>query len=83
MSTPGKYTRNYTDKTSPGGFFGDYCNWDRIPEYKSFFFESPAADLASQLMGSSKVNLFHGTFLSKNLVHKSEHHGIMINRIIA
>ena len=22
MSTPGKYTRNYTDKTSPGGFLG-------------------------------------------------------------
>ena len=24
MSTPGKYTHNYTDKSSPGGFFGDY-----------------------------------------------------------
>ena len=65
MSTPGKYTRNYTDKNSPGRFFGDYCNWDRIPEYKSFFFESPAANLASQLMGSSKVNLFHEHVLVK------------------
>ena len=27
MSTPGKYTRNYTNEASPGGFFGDYCNW--------------------------------------------------------
>ena len=65
MSTPGKYTRNYTDKNAPGGFFGDYCNWNRIPEYKRFFFESPAASFASQLMGSSKVNLFHEHVLVK------------------
>jgi hypothetical protein len=38
MATPGKYTRNYTKENSPGFFWGDYCNWQRIPEYKSFFF---------------------------------------------
>ena len=59
MATPGPYTRKYTKQGEPGFFFGDYCNWQRIPHYKSFLFESPAANIAAELMGSSKVNLFH------------------------
>jgi len=65
MATPGPYTRCYTKEGKPGGFFGDYCNWDRIEEYKSFFFESPAASIAADLMQSSKVNLFHEHVLVK------------------
>jgi ectoine hydroxylase-related dioxygenase (phytanoyl-CoA dioxygenase family) len=65
MATPGKYTRNYTKENSPGFFWGDYCNWQRIPEYKSFFFDSPAAAIAAQLMTSQKVNLFHEHVLVK------------------
>ena len=40
MATPGPHTKNYTKEGEPGFFFGDYCNWHRIPHYKSFFFES-------------------------------------------
>ena len=65
MATPGPYTRNYTKEGKPGSFFGDYCNWQRIPHYKSFLFESPAANIAAELMGSSKVNLFHEHVLVK------------------
>ena len=65
MTTPGPYKRNYTKEGEPGFFFGDYCNWQRIPHYKSFLFELPAAYLAAQLMGSSKVNLFHEHVLVK------------------
>jgi ectoine hydroxylase-related dioxygenase (phytanoyl-CoA dioxygenase family) len=65
MGTPGPYTRGYTKDGEPGHFFGDYCNWRRIEAYRSFFFDSPAADLAGALMGSSKVNLFHEHVLVK------------------
>ncbi len=65
MATPGPYTRKYTKQGEPGFFFGDYCNWQRIPHYKSFLFESPAANIAAELMGSSKVNLFHEHVLVK------------------
>ena len=65
MATPGPHTKNYTKEGEPGFFFGDYCNWHRIPHYKSFFFESPAAKIAAELMGSSKVNLFHEHILVK------------------
>jgi len=40
-------------------FFNDYCNWDRIPEYRSFIFHSSAAAVAAQLTGSSSIRLFH------------------------
>ena len=52
MATPGPYTRNYTKEGQQGFFFGDYCNWQRIGQYKSFLFESPAAEIAADLMGS-------------------------------
>ena len=40
-------------------FFNDYCNWDRIPEYRSFVFDSPAAAVVAQLTGSCSIRFFH------------------------
>ncbi|MBH68815.1 MAG: phytanoyl-CoA dioxygenase [Rhodospirillaceae bacterium] len=65
IATPGPFTRCYTKDGESGSFIGDYCNWARIQEYKSFFFDSPAAALAADLMQSSKVNLFHEHVLVK------------------
>ena len=65
MTTPCPYTRNYTKEGERGFFFGDYCNWQLIPHYKSFLFETPAANIAAQLMGASKVNFFHEHILVK------------------
>ena len=48
-----------------GRFFGDYCNWNRIPEYRDFVFHSPAAEVARRLMGSRSVRLFHEHVLVK------------------
>lgn len=59
IAEPGPHRREYTGEGAPGHFFGDYCNWARIPEYKDFAFKSPVADLAGELMGSKKVTLFH------------------------
>jgi len=53
------------DGSRGGRFFGDYCNWDRIPEYREFIFKSPAAAIASRLMGSRSVRLFHEHVLVK------------------
>jgi ectoine hydroxylase-related dioxygenase (phytanoyl-CoA dioxygenase family) len=65
IATPGPYTRHYTKPGDPGDFFGDYCNWDRIPEYRDFLFDSPAAALAGRLMGCDSVVLFHEHVLVK------------------
>ncbi|MBM3599304.1 MAG: phytanoyl-CoA dioxygenase [Alphaproteobacteria bacterium] len=65
MREPGPYAKRYTAEGKPGLFFGDYCNWARIPEYRDFMFNSPAAEIAGALMGARKVNLFHEHVLVK------------------
>ena len=62
---PGPYRRNYGEAADADAFFGDYCNWRRIPEFETFVRESPAADIAGALMGSAKVNFFHEHALVK------------------
>lgn len=65
LSEPGPYMKGYTEAGKPGGFFGDYCNWQRIPEYENFVRNSPVSHLARQLMGGRKVNFFHEHVLVK------------------
>ncbi|MCY3769410.1 MAG: phytanoyl-CoA dioxygenase family protein [Gammaproteobacteria bacterium] len=64
MASPGPYVRDY-DSQKEGRFFGDFCNWSRIGEYEKFVFQSPAADIAGQLMKSRQVRLFHEHVLVK------------------
>jgi ectoine hydroxylase-related dioxygenase (phytanoyl-CoA dioxygenase family) len=65
MASPSQYER--TVKPADGGawFFQDYCNWQRIPEFKAFVTESPAAALAAQLMRSRTARFFHEHVLVK------------------
>ncbi len=69
MRVPGPWGREYQGDgpgEDPGGrFFGDYCNWQRIDAYRSFIFDSPAAEIAAGLMQSESVRLFHEHVLVK------------------
>jgi ectoine hydroxylase-related dioxygenase (phytanoyl-CoA dioxygenase family) len=65
VSEPGPYFRRYTPEGGAGLFFGDYCNWQRIPEYRAFVERSPAAGIAGTLMGSRSARLFHEHVLVK------------------
>ena len=65
MGAPGIYRREYEPEGSQGYFFGDYCNWARIPEYRDFVYRSDAAALAARLMGSSTARFFHEHVLVK------------------
>jgi ectoine hydroxylase-related dioxygenase (phytanoyl-CoA dioxygenase family) len=64
IASPSADARIYAG-TGKGRHFGDYCNWARIPEYRRFIFESPAARLAARLMNSKTVRLFHEHVLVK------------------
>ncbi|MEO1494023.1 MAG: phytanoyl-CoA dioxygenase family protein [Pseudomonadota bacterium] len=57
--------RIYTGENGGGRFFVDYCKWDRIPEYRQFIFDSPAAEIGAALMDSQSVQLFHEHVLVK------------------
>lgn len=49
----------------PGGLFDDYCNWQRIPEFRDFVYNSPAASMVARLMGSEQVVFYHEHLLIK------------------
>lgn len=65
MAAPSDLSHVYTSPGKPGFFFGDYCNWDRIDEYRRFVFDSPAAMVAGRMMKSTRVNFFHEHVLVK------------------
>ena len=68
MKVPGPDAKIYKGDVTineGGQFFGDYCNWKRIPEYSDFIFNSRIGEMASHLMGSKTVRLFHEHVLVK------------------
>ncbi|MFM7686290.1 MAG: phytanoyl-CoA dioxygenase family protein [Actinomycetota bacterium] len=48
-----------------GAFVEDFCNWQRLPVMERFIRESGAARLAGELMGASRVRLYHDHVLVK------------------
>ena len=65
LAEPSADVKIYRGKDGAGRFVGDYCNWDRIPEYRDFIFNSDAAAIGKALMGSKTVRLFHEHVLVK------------------
>lgn len=65
LAEPGPLFGVASRDDDPGRFVEDFCNWQRIPEYRAIAFDSPAADVAAALMGGSTVRLFHDHLLVK------------------
>lgn len=65
MAEPGPYAAENLKPGEAGRFFDDYCNWQRIPEFAQVIVESKAAEVASALMQSERVQLFHDHVLVK------------------
>ena len=65
LAEPSSDVKIYQGGNGGGRFVGDYCNWDRIAEYKDFIFNSDAAAIGKALMGSKTVRLFHEHVLVK------------------
>jgi ectoine hydroxylase-related dioxygenase (phytanoyl-CoA dioxygenase family) len=65
MRDPGPLQRWYHPSDGSAAFFQDFCNWQRISELRSFVRESPAAQIAAQLMGSRSARFFHDHILVK------------------
>ena len=65
LKEPGPYTVGYTAEDGSGSFLGDYCNWQRIEEYREFALESPAANIAKHVMQSDEVRFYHEHVLIK------------------
>ena len=53
VADPSDFGESLRSKPGEGTYFNDYCNWNRIDEFKEFVAKSPAAAIAGQLMRSS------------------------------
>ncbi len=62
---PGEFFADNGTGNDAGRFWDDYCNWNRIPEYEFFAFNSGIADVAAALMRSQTIQLFHEHVLVK------------------
>lgn len=65
MADPGPYAAENLKEGEGGRFFDDYCNWTRIDEFADVIRTSPAAEVAADLMGSNRVQMFHDHVLVK------------------
>lgn len=65
MAEPGPHAAENLKEGEAGRFFDDYCNWQRIEEFERAIHDSPVAEVAAQLMASSRVQLFHDHVLVK------------------
>lgn len=65
MAEPGPYASENRKDGESGRFFDDYCNWQRIPEFREVIENSPAAEVAADLMQSREVQAFHDHVLVK------------------
>ncbi|HKY95764.1 MAG TPA: phytanoyl-CoA dioxygenase family protein [Kiloniellales bacterium] len=65
MAEPGPYASENLKPGEPGRFFDDYCNWERIAEFRDVVLNSPAAAVAAAVMGSQSAQFFHDHVLVK------------------
>jgi ectoine hydroxylase-related dioxygenase (phytanoyl-CoA dioxygenase family) len=65
LAAPGPFAIENVGSGEGGRFFEDYCNWQRIPEFKDFILNSPAAEIAGRIMGAQSAQIFHEHILVK------------------
>merc|ERR1719167_1795910 len=63
LENPSEYSENL--KIGQGAYFNDYCNWQKIPEFREFVFESGISRLAASLMKSDYAVFYHEHVLNK------------------
>ena len=70
LDNPSKHGRENVNN-SKGRFFEDYCNWERIKEFKDCIFNSPAAQIVAEATFSKSSQIFHEhIFIKEAGTHK-------------
>lgn len=64
-ANPSQFAGNSVTGSDRGRFFDDYCNWQRIPQYRDFILHSPAAEIAAKFCGAKMSRIFHEHLLIK------------------
>ena len=70
LDNPSKHGRENVNKNQ-GRFFEDYCNWERIKEFKDCMYNSPAAQITAEATSSKSSQIFHEhIFIKEAGTHK-------------
>ena len=70
LDKPSKHGRENVNNNE-GRFFEDYCNWERISEFKDCIFNSPAAEIVGEATSSKSSQIFHELiFIKESGTHK-------------
>eukprot|EP00048_Salpingoeca_helianthica_P001744 m.51330 g.51330 ORF g.51330 m.51330 type:complete len:297 (+) comp11677_c0_seq3:147-1037(+) len=65
MAAPGPHVEVLREGGTQGRYFGDYLNWQRIPEFLRFVLLSPAKVIAATAMNSKTAVFYHEHVLVK------------------
>jgi len=65
LREPGPYAAQSVRSGESGSFFDDYCNWQRLEEFRTVVERSPAAEVAARIMDSQTAQFFHDHVLVK------------------
>lgn len=65
MNRPGPHAEEYEAADGSGRFFGDLELAERLPAFRRFSMESPAAQIAGRTMNAKRVNFFYDQLLVK------------------
>ena len=58
LENPSQHGRENVDDNK-GRFFEDYCNWERIKEFKDCIFNSSGAQIVAEATNSKSSQIFH------------------------
>jgi len=57
IKNPSPRFKSHTIRSNVPAYLEDYWTWNLVPEFKDFVFNSPYAEIASELMSAKKINL--------------------------
>ena len=79
IKNPSPRFKSHTLKSNIPAYLEDYWTWNLVPEFKDFVFNSPYAEIASELMSAKKINLVMDNWFLRESGSKSTtpfHHDI-------
>ncbi len=79
IKNPSPRFKSHTTKLNSPSYLEDYWTWDLVPEFKDFVFNSPYAEIASELLSAKKINLVMDNWFLREKGSKSStpfHHDI-------
>ena len=79
IKSPSPRFKSHTTQKNIPAYLEDYWTWDRVSEFKDFVYNSPVAQIASELMSAKKINLVMDNWFLREAGSKSSapfHHDI-------